>query len=94
MREYNQHSESIYSFQDVDPSKNGQTMRFRKKFEKNDNYLNTTQELCHVGSQQNISPFLIMFKIMEGCIKQNNAIKIYEVSLALEALDLFIIKLA
>ena len=80
MREYNEHSDSVYSFQDVDPANNGQTMRFRKKFEKNDNYLNTTQELCQVGQHQNISPILIPFKIMESCIKQNNAIQIYEVS--------------
>ncbi|KAM9597379.1 dynein axonemal intermediate chain 2 [Trichechus inunguis] len=48
---------------DVNPLELEQTIRFRKKVEKDENYINTITQL---GS------------IMEHCIKQNNAIDIYE----------------
>ncbi|XP_078510369.1 dynein axonemal intermediate chain 2 isoform X5 [Lissotriton helveticus] len=48
---------------DVNPQEVEQTIRFRKKVEKDENYLNTMLQL---GS------------VMEHCIKQNNAIDIYE----------------
>ncbi|XP_035157563.2 dynein axonemal intermediate chain 2 isoform X2 [Callithrix jacchus] len=48
---------------DVNPLELEQTIRFRKKVEKDENYINTIMQL---GS------------IMEHCIKQNNAIDIYE----------------
>ena len=53
---------------DINPAENDQTMRFRKKIEKDDKYVNTALGLCSA---------------MESCIKQNNAIEIYEVSAAL-----------
>uniref|UniRef100_K7FRI5 Dynein axonemal intermediate chain 2 n=1 Tax=Pelodiscus sinensis TaxID=13735 RepID=K7FRI5_PELSI len=48
---------------DVNPLEMEQTIRFRKKVEKDENYINTIMQL---GS------------LMEHCIKQNNAIDIYE----------------
>ena len=48
---------------DINPSENDQTMRFRKKIEKDDNYVGTVLGLC---------------QSMEQCIRQNNAIEIYE----------------
>ncbi|XP_039265047.1 dynein intermediate chain 3, ciliary-like [Styela clava] len=48
---------------DINPQEVEQTIRFRKKVEKEDHYVNAIQQL---GS------------IMEHCIKQNNAIDIYE----------------
>ncbi|XP_055448089.1 dynein axonemal intermediate chain 2 isoform X2 [Psammomys obesus] len=48
---------------DVNPQELEQTIRFRKKVEKDENYINTVMQL---GS------------IMEHCIKQNNAIDIYQ----------------
>ena len=48
---------------EINPTENDQTMRFRKKIEKDEKYLNTAMGLCGV---------------MESCIKQNNAIEIYE----------------
>lgn len=48
---------------DVNPQELEQTIRFRKKVEKDENYINAVMQL---GS------------IMEHCIKQNNAIDIYE----------------
>ncbi|XP_028675444.2 dynein axonemal intermediate chain 2-like [Erpetoichthys calabaricus] len=48
---------------DVNPQEMEQTMRYRKKVEKDENYVNT---LLQLGS------------LMEHCIKQNNAIDIYE----------------
>ncbi|XP_006034869.1 dynein intermediate chain 2, axonemal [Alligator sinensis] len=48
---------------DVNALEMEQTIRFRKKVEKDENYINT---IIHLGS------------LMEHCIKQNNAINIYE----------------
>ncbi|NWX93388.1 DNAI2 protein, partial [Nothoprocta pentlandii] len=48
---------------DVNPHELEQTIRFRKKVEKDENYINT---ITHLGT------------LMEHCIKQNNAINIYE----------------
>nr|XP_033817862.1 dynein intermediate chain 2, axonemal isoform X1 [Geotrypetes seraphini]XP_033817863.1 dynein intermediate chain 2, axonemal isoform X1 [Geotrypetes seraphini] len=48
---------------DINPQEVEQTIRFRKKVEKEENYVNTIVQL---GS------------VMEHCIKQNNAINIYE----------------
>nr|XP_056704684.1 dynein axonemal intermediate chain 2 [Euleptes europaea] len=48
---------------DVNPLEMEQTIRFRKKVEKDENYINVITQL---GS------------VMEHCIKQNNAINIYE----------------
>ncbi|NXG29288.1 DNAI2 protein, partial [Dromaius novaehollandiae] len=48
---------------DVNPQEMEQTIRFRKKVEKDENYINT---ITHLGT------------LMEHCIKQNNAINIYE----------------
>uniref|UniRef100_A0A8D0HGS3 Dynein intermediate chain 2, axonemal n=1 Tax=Sphenodon punctatus TaxID=8508 RepID=A0A8D0HGS3_SPHPU len=48
---------------DVNPLEMEQTIRYRKKVEKDENYINTIMQL---GS------------LMEHCIKQNNAINIYE----------------
>ena len=48
---------------DINPAENDQTMRFRKKIEKDENYVSTALGLCGV---------------MESCIKQNNAIEIYQ----------------
>merc|ERR1719220_2549752 len=48
---------------DINPNENDQTMRFRKKIEKDERYTTAALHLCSV---------------MEGCIKQNNAIEIYE----------------
>ncbi|NXA48591.1 DNAI2 protein, partial [Nothocercus julius] len=48
---------------DINPHEMEQTIRFRKKVEKDENYINT---ITHLGS------------LMEHCIKQNNAINIYE----------------
>lgn len=48
---------------DVDPNEVEQTIRFRKKVEKDEAYVQTIQ---HLG------------EVMEHCIKQNNAIDIYE----------------
>ncbi|NWW94830.1 DNAI2 protein, partial [Rhynochetos jubatus] len=48
---------------DIDPQDVEQTIRFRKKVEKDENYINT---ITHLGT------------LMEHCIKQNNAIDIYE----------------
>ncbi|CAK8685139.1 unnamed protein product [Clavelina lepadiformis] len=48
---------------DINPAEVEQTIRFRKKVEKEEHYINTVQQL---GS------------VMEHCIKQNNAIDIYE----------------
>ena len=54
-------------------------MRFRKKIEKDENYVNTALKLCSVRQylcerRSNIS----LFQTMESCIKQNNAIEIYQ----------------
>ncbi|KAG7491374.1 hypothetical protein MATL_G00003000 [Megalops atlanticus] len=49
---------------DVNPQEMEQTIRFRKKVEKDEHYINTIMQL---GSH------------MEHCIKQNNAIDIYQV---------------
>ena len=35
--------------QDINPAENDQTMRFRKKIEKDENYVNTALGLCGVG---------------------------------------------
>lgn len=48
---------------DINPAENDQTMRFRKKIEKDDAYINSVLGLCQSAEQ---------------CIKQNNAIDIYE----------------
>lgn len=48
---------------DVNPAEVEQTIRYRKKVEKDEIYMNTIQQLSN---------------IMEHCIKQNNAIDIYE----------------
>ncbi|NWX98550.1 DNAI2 protein, partial [Nothoprocta ornata] len=48
---------------DINPHELEQTIRFRKKVEKDENYINT---ITHLGT------------LMEHCIKQNNAINIYE----------------
>ncbi|NXE14387.1 DNAI2 protein, partial [Lophotis ruficrista] len=48
---------------DVNPQEVEQTARFRKKVEKDENYVNT---IVHLGT------------LMEHCVKQNNAINIYE----------------
>ena len=48
---------------DINPSENDQTMRFRKKIEKDDAYVHSVLGLCHN---------------MELCVKQNNAVEIYE----------------
>ncbi|EDO40075.1 predicted protein [Nematostella vectensis] len=48
---------------DVNPAEVEQTIRYRKKVEKDEIYMNTIQQLGNV---------------MEHCIKQNNAIDIYE----------------
>ncbi|XP_047239768.1 dynein axonemal intermediate chain 2 isoform X5 [Girardinichthys multiradiatus] len=48
---------------DINPKDVEQTIRFRKKVEKEENYINCLQ---HLGS------------VMEHCIKQNNAIDIYQ----------------
>ena len=37
------------SCQDINPAENDQTMRFRKKIEKDENYVNTALGLCGVG---------------------------------------------
>ena len=41
--------------QDINPVENDQTMRFRKKIEKDENYVNTALKLCSVsdGTQFN-----------------------------------------
>ncbi|XP_074777842.1 dynein axonemal intermediate chain 2 isoform X2 [Athene noctua] len=48
---------------DINPQEVEQTIRFRKKVEKDENYVNT---IMHLGA------------LMEHCVKQNNAINIYE----------------
>ncbi|NWQ98516.1 DNAI2 protein, partial [Burhinus bistriatus] len=48
---------------DINPQEAEQTIRFRKKVEKDENYINT---IVHLGT------------LMEHCVKQNNAINIYE----------------
>ncbi|NXW09589.1 DNAI2 protein, partial [Fregetta grallaria] len=48
---------------DINPQEVEQTIRFRKKVEKDENYVNT---ITHLGT------------LMEHCVKQNNAINIYE----------------
>ncbi|NWY52872.1 DNAI2 protein, partial [Chionis minor] len=48
---------------DINPQEVEQTIRFRKKVEKDENYVNT---IVHLGT------------LMEHCVKQNNAINIYE----------------
>ncbi|NXS44021.1 DNAI2 protein, partial [Balaeniceps rex] len=48
---------------DINPQEVEQTIRFRKKVEKDENYINT---ITHLGT------------LMEHCVKQNNAINIYE----------------
>ncbi|NXA35867.1 DNAI2 protein, partial [Eudromia elegans] len=48
---------------DINAHEMEQTIRFRKKVEKDENYINT---ITHLGT------------LMEHCIKQNNAINIYE----------------
>ncbi|KFV15406.1 Dynein intermediate chain 2, axonemal, partial [Tauraco erythrolophus] len=48
---------------EVNPQEVEQTIRFRKKVEKDENYINT---IVHLGV------------LMEHCVKQNNAINIYE----------------
>ena len=40
----------LFSCQDINPAENDQTMRFRKKIEKDENYVNTALGLCGVGS--------------------------------------------
>ena len=35
---------------DINPQENDQTMRFRKKIEKDDTYINTVLGLCSVGN--------------------------------------------
>ena len=44
---------------DINPSENDQTMRFRKKIEKDDAYINSVLGLCKNATQ---------------CVQQNNAI--------------------
>ncbi|NXS62969.1 DNAI2 protein, partial [Brachypteracias leptosomus] len=48
---------------DINPQELEQTARYRKKVEKDENYINT---IVHLGT------------LMEHCVKQNNAIDIYE----------------
>ncbi|XP_071750143.1 dynein intermediate chain 3, ciliary isoform X2 [Lepeophtheirus salmonis] len=48
---------------DINPMENDQTMRFRKKVEKDDNYIHSVLNLCQA---------------MESCIRQNTAIEIYQ----------------
>ena len=45
-------------FQDINPVENDQTMRFRKKIEKDENYVNTALKLCSV-SQIKLNEFSI-----------------------------------
>ena len=78
---------------DINPQENDQTMRFRKKIEKDDNYINTVLGLCTVMTRPFVClPFILqdytlffiyinlknLFQSMEQCIRQNNAIDIYE----------------
>ena len=56
------HSEGGWP-KDINPTETDQTMRFRKKIEKDDNYVKTAMGLASV---------------MESCIKQNNALEIYQ----------------
>ena len=46
---------------DINPSENDQTMRFRKKIEKDDNYVGTVLGLCSVGVQGGPSGWVIGF---------------------------------
>ncbi|XP_065708628.1 dynein axonemal intermediate chain 2 [Patagioenas fasciata] len=48
---------------DINPQEPEQTTRFRKKLEKEENYINT---IVHLGS------------LMEHCVRQNNTVNIYE----------------
>ncbi|NXW93880.1 DNAI2 protein, partial [Alopecoenas beccarii] len=48
---------------DINPQEQEQTARFRKKLEKEENYINT---IMHLGT------------LMEHCVRQNNTINIYE----------------
>ena len=58
---------------------NDQTMRFRKKIEKDENYVNTALKLCSVSYDSSVVSIKITYsKTMESCIKQNNAIEIYQ----------------
>ena len=59
-------------------------MRFRRKIEKDDHYVNTALELGKVGWVMKdlvctIYTYDIIVQTMENCIKQNNAIEIYQV---------------
>ena len=42
-------SELLVVPQDINPVENDQTMRFRKKIEKDENYVNTALKLCSVS---------------------------------------------
>ncbi|XP_072208070.1 dynein axonemal intermediate chain 2 [Excalfactoria chinensis] len=59
---------------DLNPQEQEQTLRFRKKVEKEENYVNT---IIHLGA------------LMEHCVKQNNAINIYEEYFGEEEADEF-----
>ena len=41
---------------DINPAENDQTMRFRKKIEKDDNYVSTVLGMCQVGSWYTCTP--------------------------------------
>ena len=38
----------MFLIQDINPSENDQTMRYRKKIEKDESYVNTALKLCSV----------------------------------------------
>ena len=74
---------------DVDPAEAEQTIRYRKKVEKDEEYLKQVSGLGEVKKKAFFPVFLFSstmkmlihqpcFKVMEHAIKQNNAIDIYE----------------
>ena len=55
---------------DINPQENDQTMRFRKKIEKDDNYINTVLGLCTVNKTLRISDLIIMMKKVVICLNK------------------------
>ena len=68
---------------DVNPNEVEQTIRFRKKVEKDEYYMQMIQKLGDVKQKKTTSSNVesqtsFFVQTMEHCIKQNNAVDIYE----------------
>lgn len=71
--EYEQHSMNHAEGgwpKDINPLDIEQTMRFRKKVEKDEMYIHTALQLSHVSLQCLVNIFMLSFKILSSKLKK------------------------